>query len=118
MSVPFTSLADKEKEAFMEFGREYISDWDRQKALVSKCKHHYTDGRPAWKDYVVSRNFMRRVCIICDMLREYHWSNDQLAQAERNAADFAQPGSELWRKLYGDRTSEQVIQDRANGKLK
>jgi hypothetical protein len=75
-----------------------------------KAQGDCLDGlRHTWVRKVKSKNELIRYCQKdCGIVIHRYFTNDDLAYIEKNLGDFAQPGSVLWQKMYGNRTAEEV----------
>lgn len=89
--MQFTSLHDKEMAAQERYAQNLIDSKKREKDQHKKCSHD-------WQ--VVSResNKLVRKCTRCGEYKVSQWTSEQRQFAEKNKADFAQPGTALWDK--------------------
>lgn len=86
---------EEAKSIVSEMLEEKFSNDEHTKIIQQKCEPHQYD--------IVHRSDHRivRVCQACELERITHYTNDHLAMLEYYAADFAQPGSKLYDKIYG-----------------
>lgn len=97
------SSTDRELEKMQEYARVAMEERSA-KNKSAECpvdKHQYIT---VYK----GRNKIVRVCDVCQHESFTYFKNEDLRYIEANLHKFAQPGTDLWRKLYGDKTLEEV----------
>lgn len=104
MAIPFTKLEDKELAALERYADQVIKDKEKKREATCRPGQHGL--------MVVHRDDERRkivkVCQNCGLEKTYRWTQHDADYINSHPADFAQPGSHWWKKLYGDLTPEQV----------
>lgn len=112
MEYIIKDATDRELAAMKRYTSDYM-DWsnvkkeeDRIKLMQGKCSE---GGEHLWERKMINQNKMIRYCLKnCGIVKVKYFTNDDLGYINKHLDEFAQPGSKLWHKIYGNRTQEEV----------
>lgn len=105
MEYIIKSSTDRELVKMQEYARTVVEQRSGQNKSA-ECpvdKHQYITVQKG-------RNKIVRVCDVCEHESITYFKNEDLRYIEANLHKFAQPGTELWRKFYGNSSLEDVRQ--------